>query len=532
MSRLKKRYSLQKYLFVFLGFLSLSSWILFHFLGLSLAYNDSMSHLNISRMVIDNLEPGFSQLGGVWLPLPHILPLFLVWNDWAWQSGFASSLFSMTSFLLSCFGIYQIVNLITKNRLAAVLGTLTFALNLNMLYLQSTPLTEPMYIGIFVLSALVFLKWLIVRKSGYLLLLGILGFFQVITRYDGWFVVGMTGILIAILEYFRTKKKNINHIFGKLILFSFPIAFGIFIWLCWNSLIFGDPLYFALGPHSARSQQDILEASGGLITKHNLWISLEAYSLAVIKNIGLVILLFSLLGVFVYFCQKIKGQVFSKMFFLVFLLLPIIFNVLALFLGFSSINLPELNWKSGDISLESWFNVRYGILALPLVAVLMGIFASFGKRILYLSLFLIVLQSYITLDEGIVTILDGTVGASAYRKSDVSDQLKKRIRGKETLLISTAVNNPVAFKSGVNLKNVIHEGVSKHWFKALKEPEKYADWLVISNGSNGDPLYESLIQSQNTRLADNYILVYKGKEANIYQLKIPRIVSTAQTGTQ
>src|SRR5581483_3243977 len=43
-----------------------------------LAYGDAQSHINISKRVVDSITPGLAQLGGVWLPLPHLLMIPLV----------------------------------------------------------------------------------------------------------------------------------------------------------------------------------------------------------------------------------------------------------------------------------------------------------------------------------------------------------------------------------------------------------------------------------------------------------------------
>jgi len=129
--------------------ISFVAWIISYVNNLVTTYNDSMSHLNISRMVIDNREPGFSQLGGVWLPLTHILPIIFIWNDWAWHSGFAGSLFSMASYVLAVWSIYKMIYILTAKKMGALIGSLALALNLNMLYLQTTPMTEPIYIGCF-----------------------------------------------------------------------------------------------------------------------------------------------------------------------------------------------------------------------------------------------------------------------------------------------------------------------------------------------------------------------------------------------
>ena len=41
--------------------------------GALLNYGDAVAHLHIARRVFDCHQPRLSQLGSVWLPLPHIL---------------------------------------------------------------------------------------------------------------------------------------------------------------------------------------------------------------------------------------------------------------------------------------------------------------------------------------------------------------------------------------------------------------------------------------------------------------------------
>ncbi len=194
-----------------------SSLECFFQLGLSIAYNDSMSHLNLSRLVIDNKEPGFSQIGGVWLPLNHILPLSLVWNDWMWHSGFAASVFSMMAYVASTLLIYKIIRLITQKSLPSIIGSVLFALNLNLLYLQTTALTEPLYLAFFIGSVYCILKWMVNEKTVYLPLIGLFGFLQVLTRYDGWFVVCFQMLIMGIYEYIY-RRKGIRESLGKMLI--------------------------------------------------------------------------------------------------------------------------------------------------------------------------------------------------------------------------------------------------------------------------------------------------------------------------
>jgi hypothetical protein len=79
------RQTLEKRAFVLISFLllalSITAFVYFLNSGLSLSYNDARSHLDIGRRVVEGLKPGLAQLGSVWLPLPHILMIPTIWND-------------------------------------------------------------------------------------------------------------------------------------------------------------------------------------------------------------------------------------------------------------------------------------------------------------------------------------------------------------------------------------------------------------------------------------------------------------------
>src|SRR4029077_2645147 len=88
-------------LVILLSMLSVGTFLYFLNAGLGLAYNDARSHLDIGRRVVEGLKPGLAQLGSVWLPLPHVLMIFTIWNDFMWHSGMAGALPNMISFVLT-----------------------------------------------------------------------------------------------------------------------------------------------------------------------------------------------------------------------------------------------------------------------------------------------------------------------------------------------------------------------------------------------------------------------------------------------
>ncbi len=74
--------------------------------GAMLNYGDAVAHLHIARRVFDSHQPRFSQLGSVWLPLPHILLLpFVQVYSW-WANGIAGVIPSALAYLAACTGFY------------------------------------------------------------------------------------------------------------------------------------------------------------------------------------------------------------------------------------------------------------------------------------------------------------------------------------------------------------------------------------------------------------------------------------------
>lgn len=501
--------------------LSILTWWLSEKIGYSLLYNDAMAHLNLSRIVFDNLKPGITQLGGVWLPLNQILYLPLIWNDWAWHSGFAGSLISMICYIFSVYTIFESIYFVSKNKIAGLVGALVFAINVNILYLQSTSLTEPLFLFLFILSFFYFFRWVVDKKPSHLIVVALLGFPLVLSRYDGWFVMIMEMVIVMLYEFFY-QKKNLFTTIGIGIVFSLPFLYGIFLWLFWNKLIFGSFLFFALGPYSAHAQQAVIaKGSEGLLAKGNLWYAILSYFYTIKDNIGLYIILLTLISSIIFFLRKNKLTLLRKIIILSFLISPVIFNTLALYFGFSTVNVPELHWKPTFDQSGTWFNVRYGILALPIAAIIIGFAVSKTKSKVFalLAISLIIFQSYVFLmvDRNVVTITEGLSGSSKFQYPDVSNYLKTHVKPNDKVLLSLSYFSPVAFKSGIKMDQVIHEGTGNYWAQSLNYPFKYPNWIVMSNGNIGDPVYGTLVNKQRNSFLAFYKLIYRGKNANIYE---------------
>lgn len=494
------------------GVLSVFSFVAFVYYyqnGLGIAYNDARSHLDIGRRVVDGLNPGIAQLGSVWLPLTHILMTATIWNDFMWHSGLAGAIQSMAAYVVTGVLIFLFLKELGIGILGRLAGVVVFALNPNMLYLQSTAMTEPMFIVTMMAGFYSFLLWYKRDKLKFLIITAFWIMLSTLVRYDGWFLFFLATVMIAFSAW---KKRNWRNTEGNLFIFCALGGLGIVLWLLWNLLIFGDPLYFAFGPYSAHSQQLQLETEGSLHTKGDWFFSAEVYFYTWLYNVGATNLALSLLGMIaLFFSRKIPG---SLRYASLLLFAPLLFNILALYLGHSVIHII-------GISGGKWFNVRYGVLMLPSIAIFIGVLVS-ALRWRYLqmtALGLLLLSNFLfaTKSEA-VSVEDARYGESQKNVGEVSVWLREHV-ATETgfILISTASHDSIVFSSGLPMKRFIHEGAGGYYAAAIADPSHWARYIVVRSFSENDSTWRLL--KDNEDFQNRYDRVGQYPFADIYQLK-------------
>ena len=121
--------------------------------GYLLLYGDAVAHLGIARRILDSRNPGLVQLGGVWLPLPHLLMLPFVQNLAWWQNGLAGAWVSLICYIASVAGLYRLARHLLTPRWA-IAATAFYALNPNLLYLATTAMTEPLFLALLIWTTL------------------------------------------------------------------------------------------------------------------------------------------------------------------------------------------------------------------------------------------------------------------------------------------------------------------------------------------------------------------------------------------
>lgn len=505
----KAKYYFEKYHFlgIFIALTVVSIYYFIHYLtnGLGLNYNDARSHLDIGRRVVEGLKPGLAQLGSVWLPLNHVLMIPLVWNDWMWHSGFAGAFWNMLSFIGMGLVIYKILEKLNVGYLGRIIGVIVASANLNILYLQSTAMTEPLLLFTMTTGCYYLLLWSsddniynLIKASFWIML-------STLVRYDGWFLLTFSAGIVGVITLIKKGYKVTE---GLSVLFITLGTFGIVLWFGWNLLIFKDPLYFALGPFSAHAQQQVMLEAGNLPTKGNPLLSTQVYLYSVIFNCIFVVAFLGFIGLGVFLLdKKIKWEERIATFSL---FSPFFFNILALIFGFSVLFIQ-------GISGNTWFNVRYGIMLMPAFAVFIGYLVHKLKNIRWVIISLYIFVMFFAFANGdAVTIDDARVGSSQKNVSEVASFLEKNAKNREGfILISAASHDAIIFSSNLPMTKFIHEGTGAYWESATLTPDRWARWIVMRTYDNADLTYKFVSISEGFK---KYKLVDSYPFADVYEL--------------
>jgi hypothetical protein len=159
----------------------------YHALGLTLAHYDARAHLVVARRVFDSLTPGWQQVGAVWLPLPHLLNAIPVQIDWLYRTGYSAIALSIAAMAVAAWAIARLIQQATGSWIGGAVAAALLMLNPDVLYLQSTPMTEPLLFGTTFLAVSLVGQWAAApastRAAGWACIAAVL------TRYEAFPIV-------------------------------------------------------------------------------------------------------------------------------------------------------------------------------------------------------------------------------------------------------------------------------------------------------------------------------------------------------
>ena len=460
--------------------------------GLTLSHYDAKAHLVVARRIIDSITPGWQQIGAVWLPLPHLLNLLPVQNDVFFRTGLSAVAISVAALGLAAYALARSVLRATGSRLAAVSGAAMLALNPNLLYLQSTPMTEPLLIGLnFLATALVF-EWVTrdgstsPRAAGWALALACL------TRYEAWLVTSAV-LATAWFAFVRLGKSPVDAGRRTATIALYPLT-AILGFLVHSRVTIGE--WFVT---SGFFVPDNLASGHPLKGVMEIWWGSHVLSGYAVATLGLL----SAAIVFVQAAASPKRA-------------PLMITLAPL----AAAALPWYAFVQGHP-----FRIRYMIPVVAAGALCAGVAAGL-TRFRYLAAATIaacLVYEIRPLDRTAPMVVEAQCDRrNSLDRRRVTDCLTRGYDGEKIMVSmgSLAHYMQETSNAGFRLRDFLHEGNGELWLAALGDPGRIAGWILVEERAEGGDMLAAIHRS-TPHVFDRFVRVCEGGGVALYKRRSP-----------
>ena len=471
----------------------------YHRLGLTLSHYDARGHLVVARRIIDSITPGWQQIGAVWLPLPHLLNLVPVQADALYRTGASAVAISVAAFAAATGAIAWIVFGLTESAPAAVVAAGVFALNPNVLYLQATPMTEPLLLALIVVAVALLMAWCesadaggprrpMSRSVGWVCALACL------TRYEAWPVTACA-LAIAAWALWRRgapilvacRQVRDIAIYPALAIAGFIVFSRVVIGEWFTASGFFVPENKALGkPFEALAELGWgLHALSGSVT-----ITIAAVGLGGLLVTSMVI-------------RRRASHV-------------LVLSLLA------SAALPWAAFVDGHP-----FRIRYMVPLIAIEAIGVGAAVGMFKRAAPVTALVTTLVlAYVVhpLDASAPMVLEAqwdrpNVGA----RQQITNCLRASYDGEKIMGSMGSLGHYMqeTARDGFKLRDFLHEGNGDVWLAALETPRPYVGWLLIEEKAEGGDMLAKIARARPAFL-EGFDRVCEGAGVALYRRSAPR----------
>ncbi len=495
---------------IILGFIAL--FVSYH-RGYMLLYGDAVAHLANARRILDSRWPGMAQLGGVWLPLPHILMLPFIMNLQMWQTGLAAAPMSLISFAASVAGVWRLSRRLMRLRWALV-ATTFYALNPNLLYLATTAMTETLFLAIFVWSTIATMEGIAALRAkdavtarARMMLAGLLVPAEVMTRYDGWIVGAVVWACFAwaLWRSDATIRRQMRVWFD---VFTVLCVAGPLFWFWYNHHFDGDWLDFMRGPYSA-AQIERRTAPPGQHYRgwHNMgWSALFYARTAQIDaaawETGFGLMAAAFYGLWRSWRRRAVVEVRARAEgFAAILWIPLPFYIYAVAYSSVPIFIPQL-WP------HAYYNARYGMELLPALAIYAALAAerleicfqsraSNGARAAVrfwqpIAMVLCALNCLVMMSMIPLVLKEAMVNSTTRVSLEQALATSLESIPQNVPVMMSLINHVGAVQtSGRTLRSMISENDEQAWEAALHDPAARAAYVIALVG---DPVAKAVTE--------------------------------------
>ena len=448
----------------------------FAVLDLTLSHYDARGHLVVARRVFDSITPGWQQIGAVWLPLPHLLNALPVQIDALYRTGASAVVISIVSFAVAVSAIAWVIAFFTGSWLAAATGTLVFALNPNVLYLQSTPMTEPLLIALNVAAIGLLLAYCdaLIKSDGSeprgILAPACVGWAFVLacmTRYEAW-PVAIGSLLAAVWVLWRGGLgfSQAWHAVRRVAIFPLVAIAGFSVF---SRIVVGSWFASDFFVPENPAQGHPIEA-----------VRLIVWGVRELSGTGLVVV--GLIG-----CAVLTvGALWTR-------------EGASRILPLALLGMAAVPWSAFVDGHP--YRIRYMVPLLAVQAIGAGVAAGIWRRgrvPLALALLLIAALELRPLDLSAPMVMEAQWDRpNIAAREAVTSCLSDGYHGESIMASMGSLGHYMQdlSRAGFSIRDFLHEGNGDIWLNALYTPRPYAGWILVEEKAEGGDMLANIART-------------------------------------
>ena len=456
---------------------------------LTLSHYDAKAHLVVARRIMDSLTPGWRQIGAVWLPLPHVLNALPVQVDAWYRTGASGVATSMIAFAAAAASLCWLVARLSGSVAAAVATLAVFVYQPDLLYLQATPMTEPLLLGLTVSGVALLYKWTTTGGTCPAWPAGLTLALACLTRYEAWPITAAAGA-VAWLTLVRNGRGVAAATGASLRVGAWPLG-ALVLFLVLSKATVGAWLvtggfYEPNNPAHGDAAKALVQVGWGLGRVAGWPVAWAAAAGAVVVLLG----------------GLVHRQRQAWWF--------------ALALS-GSAALPFYAFISGHP-----FRIRYMILLIAAAAACIGLLVSTLPKAYRGAVVLLVL-GVLAAERRPLGLTSPMVAeaqwdrANQRERRDVTACLVARWHGEPILVSMGSLAHYMQETShdGFAIADYIHEGVGEIWYEALKSPRRHAAFVLVEErAEGGDQLYR--LAQENPSFLEGFARTCDGGGVALY----------------
>lgn len=458
-------------------------------IGQTLSHYDAKAHLVVARRIFDSLTPGWTQIGAVWLPLPHLLNAVPVQVDVLYRTGLSAVALSVAAFALTIYAAASLVLQVTGSRTGAAVTALAIALNPSVLYLQSTPMTESLLLGLSTFGVLLTYQWVHPggiappRAAGWVLV-GLC-----LTRYEGWVIAAAAVACAGMAMWLKGRSLPLAAVHSAR-LAVYPLA-AIVAFAVHSRGTIGQ--WFVTGGFFVPDNPAMGEP--WLAAVQTLWgtRTLAGYTLTITGIIAGIVI--AVRG----FAARRRSEA-----------------LLLFALGVSAV-LPWYAFLQGHP-----FRIRYMVPMTVAMAVWSGVGIGYLKRFRVIAAGLLVVLAVAEahpFDARAPMIVEAQWDRpNSIGRQIVTACLTARYAGEPILMSMGSLAHYMQELSqrGFTIRDFIHEGNHPYWEQALKAPRGHVKWILIEEQAEGGDVLAARSRKDPTFL-DGFRRICSGGGVALHQ---------------